>query len=644
MEHDRSPLPRRPRGRVAVVGLLGLALGGAFAAGAIVGDPDDAADGPGVPAAADQSPAGYDAGAGWRAETTGALTAARSCEEVLTAYVERAVDLVGPWGWEQSSGYIAQGWGSDTALNGRAAAPTPTMQKGTSSATGTNVQEQGVDEPDVAKTDGELLVRVEDDRLVTYDVSGESVRPLARLPLRDVQGAEVLLVGDEALVVGADEGSYWDVPRTRTLRVDLSDPAAPSLVDERVYESALVEARQHGEVVRLVLQSGLPQLDFVSPSRARTRLQALRRNQQIVRSSTIEDWLPTVTVEEGEGAARTELLAQCPDIGLPTDGGLGTLAVVSVDLAESPDAPGSATALATDGAVAYVAADRIFVATRQWSWFSAGSLVRHAPVEDEGVTHVHAFALDGTRTSYVASGEVDGAIADRWAMDFHDGALRLAVGRTAATGDFNSVVTLTERDGELAEAGRLDKLGVGEDIQSVRWFADLAVLVTYRQIDPLYAVDLSDAAQPRLLGELKMPGFSDYLHPLGPHRMIGMGVAGDAAGRTRGGQAALFNLTDLTSPRRVSQVEYGPRSVALAGQDPRQFVWLPETRTALTVVSRGWASPTGWVSVLRPRQGSLDHRMVEVEHGHRVSRVRLLPLPDGRVLLVTGHDARFFEV
>ncbi|GAB2873747.1 beta-propeller domain-containing protein [Nocardioides pacificus] len=653
-DESTSPTPTpRPgqRGRLAIAGVSVLAVVGAFLAGTQVDDPDDGradgrADASG--ASTDSSAAGesidraddsYDAGAGWRAQTTGALTGASSCDDVLAAYVERGVDLVGPWGWEMEYGILELGFGRDAMAGARA--ESPAMQKATSSATGTNVQEQGVDEPDVAKTDGELLVRVEDDHLTTYDVAGRKVQQLGRLPLADIVEARVLLVGDEALVVGADEAGYWEDPRTRTLRVDLSDPAAPVVVDERVYDSALVEARQHGEVVRLVLQSGLPDLDFVGARGGRSKEQAVRRNRAIVRATTIDDWLPTVTIEEGQGSARTDLLAQCEDVGLPDEGGLGTLAVVATDLAAGADDPGSATAIATDSRVAYVGADRIFVATTTWSWFGRPAARRAA---DEGVSDVHSFALDGTRTTYVASGEVDGAIADRWAMDHHDGTLRLAVGRTSATGDFNSVVTLEERGDQLVEVGRLDKLGIGEDIQSVRWFADLAVLVTYRQIDPLYAVDLSDATRPRKLGELKMPGFSDYLHPLGPTRMIGMGVAGDARGRTRGGQAALFNLTDLTNPRKASQVEYGPRSQAMAGQDPRQFTWLPESRTALTVVSRGWTGRTGWVSVLRPVDGTLHNRMVEVEHGHDVDRVRLLPLPDGRVLLVTGDGARFFRV
>ena len=99
-------------------------------------------------------------------------------------------------------------------------------------------------------------------------------------------------------------------------------------------------------------------------------------------------------------------------------------------------------------------------------------------------------------------------------MDEHDGVLRLAVGPSAETGNFNSVVTLREDGDDLEEVGRVDGLGVGEDIKAVRWFDGLAIVVTFRQVDPLYPVDLTDPDDPRLLGELKIPGFSEYLHPI----------------------------------------------------------------------------------------------------------------------------------
>ena len=88
----------------------------------------------------------------------------------------------------------------------------------------------------------------------------------------------------------------------------------------------------------------------------------------------------------------------------------------------------------------------------------------------------------------------------------------------------------------------------------MRWFDDLAVMVTFRQTDPFYAVDLTDPVDPQLLGELKIPGFSSYLHPIDGDLMIGMGSAADpATGVVPGAKASLFDVSDLTAPRELDR-------------------------------------------------------------------------------------------
>jgi hypothetical protein len=302
--------------------------------------------------------------------------------------------------------------------------------------------------------------------------------------------------------------------------------------------------------------------------------------------------------------------------------------------------------VATDSDTSYYSTDRFYLAgaSATWGWDDCWGCRTGIGGTPDGTTPIFAFALDGTDTTYVASGEVEGTIADRWSMDAVGGSLRVAVGPSSETGDYNSVITLREEGSKLLEDGRVDDLGVGEEIKSVRWFDDLAIVVTFRQTDPLYAIDLSDPADPRLLGELKIPGFSEYLHPLGEHRMLGMGQDATTDGMTLGAQAALFDVTDLTDLRQLDVVRYAKGTVAAAGADPRQLTWLPEQRVVLTVVSRGWTGTTGWVSVLSLDDGRMANRMVEVEHGTDVADVRLVPLASGKVALVTGEDVSFFDL
>ncbi|NPD03875.1 hypothetical protein HN031_04145 [Nocardioides sp. zg-1308] len=572
------------------------------------------------------------------------LVATASCEELLDSYVDRALGQVGPYGWGGDLPVFAMESGdagsSDAMSSGveRSAAAT---SRSTSGASGTNVQEVGVDESDVVKVSGSLLLRMRDGQLLAYDVSGDAPSLLSTTRLDDARGndwvgdpgGELVLVGGRAVVIG----SSGDGLSTTITTVDLADPTAPSVVDATTVRGRASAVRLHGDVVRVVLNNALPRLDFSHPDGTFGEIRSRLRNRSLVRDTTLADWLPTV-----DGRP----LVACEDVAVPEDEDLplGTTTVLAVD----PTAPTTrtSTAVATDSDTAYFSTDRFYLAAAAPGWgpWTDCFDCRWAGSTATGTTPLFAFALDGMDATYVASGEVEGTIADRWSMDAVGGSLRVAVGPSSETGNFNSVLTLREEGADLVEAGRVDDLGVGEEITSVRWFDDLAIVVTFRQTDPLYAVDLTDPDSPALLGELKIPGFSEYLHPLGEQRLIGVGQDASLQGVTRGAQAALFDVTDLTSPRQVDVVRYPANSLAGAGTDPRQFTWLPEQRVALTVVSQGWTGTTGWVSVLSLDDGSMTNRMVEVEHGTDVADVRLVPLASGKVALVTGDDVSFFTV
>jgi hypothetical protein len=573
------------------------------------------------------------------------LVLAQDCDALLDSYVERALDLVGPYGWGSGMVMFDSAGGAEasspSASSGDAARSTVTTSRSVSNESGTNVQELGVDESDVVKVAGSLLLRLREGVLVAYDVSGDAPRELSATPIDDARGGgyvgdpggEMVFVDGRAVVLGTSS----DGLSTTVTTVDLADPTSPAVVDTTTIRGRASAVRLHGDVVRIVVQNGLPQLDFSYPDGAFGQIRSKLRNRALVRDTTLADWLPT---SEGDP------VVDCEDVAVPDDEdiSLGTTTVLAFDPAD----PGSrtSTAVATDSDTSYFSTDRFYLAATGPTWgvwndcFDCGRGIS-AP---SGTTPLFAFALDGTATTYVASGEVEGTIADRWSMDAVGDSLRVAVGPSSETGDFNSVLTLGQDGSSLVEQGRVDDLGIGEQIKSVRWFDDLAIVVTFRQTDPLYAVDLSDPAAPRLIGELKIPGFSDYLHPLGEHRLIGMGQDASLDGTTRGAQAALFDVTDLTNPRQIDVVRYDKETVAGAGTDPRQFTWLPEQRVALTVVSRGWSGTTGWVSVLSLDDGSMTNRMVEVEHGSDVAGVRLVSLASGKVALVTGEDVSFFSV
>jgi uncharacterized secreted protein with C-terminal beta-propeller domain len=115
----------------------------------------------------------------------------------------------------------------------------------------------------------------------------------------------------------------------------------------------------------------------------------------------------------------------------------------------------------------------------------------------------------------------------------------------------------------------------------VRWFGDLGVVVTFRTTDPLYTIDLADPTRPRVAGELKIPGYSGYLHPVGAGMLLGVGQDADPrTGVSKGAQVSLFDLTDLADPRRVDQAPLG-RGEVVAEHESRAFTYLPARATAM---------------------------------------------------------------
>ncbi len=645
---------RRPLRPLLTAGVL-TAVGAAFIAGTVVSQPPSKGPGAAGPgdAGSDASPAAFH----------GELQPVASCDELLEYYQEEALKIVGPYGWEFGYGYQfdqrvmfsaampLDGLARDSAEVAKA--PGPATSRSESSDTGTNVQEAGVDEPDVVKTNGDLLVRIQDATLTTYDVTGAETEELSQITLDDFRHGEILLSGDTVVALGSDDrrlktrldsmhGYGTEPTATRAVSVDIGDPGTPEVTESVDLDTGLVSARQHGSSIRLVTQAGLPELDFVQPTGRRGVKTARQANDRIVQETRIEDWIPSYAVGGGE----PEQLADCADMAIPKrELGLDTMNVIGFEADDLADL--HTIGLAGSASLAYESPDHLYLAASPWAtWgrcFDICPLTFSPALEDSGTTLVFDFEISGTDATYVGSGEVEGTVADRWAMDEYDGVLRLALGPTQATGNFNSVVTLERRGDELVEIGRLDKLGVNENIESVRWFNELAIVVTFRQVDPLYTIDLSDQDDPALIGELKIPGFSEYLHPLGSKRLVGVGQGPTGEGGW-GAQLGLFDVTDLTQPKRIDTLNYQRDSQALAGLDPRQFTWLPDERTLLTVVSKGWTGRTGWVSVVTIDDGQLTNRMVEADYGNDVAEIRTVPMPDGRVVLVTGEDVEFFDL
>ncbi len=531
------------------------------------------------------------------------------------------------------------GWGRRgdvIALEGRAtAAPRPVSapvndaagesaaKTAAPQASGTNVQEAGVDEPDVVKTDGRRIVTVTSGtpgapeaggRLQVLVVEDGRHRLAGSLPLPGNGGDHDLLLSGNRVLVRSSTWSpepasgsvFREAPasdlmiapgrqRTVLTLVDISDPAAPAVVSTFEIDGHVLGARLVGDVARVVTgaepQGFTPTYPTDGSPAEQSRVEAANRTQ--VEGSTLRNWLPEYTLRSSAPDAPTVsgVAVECARVSRPAEfSGLGTISVLTFDLSEGLS-DGDAVTVLADGQTVYASEEALYVATTRYPEIApmADGTLSGAPmagpgaappVVSEETTEIHKFDITGTGPArHVASGRVRGHLLNQFSISEFDDRLRVAttVSATAAPvpggGTSESLVTVLEdRSGVLEQAGEVGGLGRGEQIYAVRFIGAVGYVVTFRQTDPLYTIDLSDPSTPRVVGELKIPGYSAYLHPVGDGLLLGIGQDATDTGRRTGAQASLFDVSDPAQPRRLDQVALGVGSSA-AEFDHHAFLW-----------------------------------------------------------------------
>lgn len=528
------------------------------------------------------------------------LTTFPECADVLAAFKESALERVGPYGLD-GYGVVMPGVAEDGST------PPPRADDseggGTPTSSPTNNQEEGVDEPDAVKTTSSTAYIVNGSQLEVVDLQHGAPRRAASLALPTDGSHELLLSGNRLLVMtrtwafGIDEPRPVDaigirpgVSRTTLTAVDVTDPAHPLVDSTMTIEGDYRSARMVGSVARLVLQTDPSGFAFDYPIDATPEaLQAAaEHNRTVIEQSTLDDWLPGYTDGDGTSAP----LLDCRDVRRPAlFSGLGVLSVVSIDLAGDLR-PTSTTGLLASGESVYASTTRLFVSTGRWDWSpdALGSVV---------TTEVHGFDISSpSATTYVGSGSVPGYTIGQYALSELGGNLRVAstleppwAEDGSSLDDVESAIhVLAEQGGAYVEIGSVGGLGRGERIYAVRYFGDVAAVVTFRQVDPLYLVDLSDPTAPRVTGELQLPGYSAYLHRLDDGRLLGIGAEATEEGAITGAQVSLFDIRDPAAPALVDRLTY-PGAYTSVQYDPHAFLYWPPT--GLSVVPLEEYTPDG---------------------------------------------------
>jgi uncharacterized secreted protein with C-terminal beta-propeller domain len=542
------------------------------------------------------------------------LTAFQDCRTFTTYMRSVAEPEVGAYGF--GGGPMPYRRGEPMPMDSagpkeKAGAPADAVGNG---ATGTNLQERDVDEPDVAKVDGSRVLTLTGGKLNVVDTAGRKPKLLGALNLTAGSYPSELLVlpGHRALVFssgwtqpaqpqpiedGAPTNKFVVRPYPQgseqvvlTL-VDIS--GKPTVLRTEKITGHYISARLHDGSIRVVLGSQ-PRIAFSRPQPNEPEATATARNQAAVRSAKATDFLPARQILDASGRVLTDGPAiGCTDVRRPLrPSGLGIISVLTLDslTGDAQFTKATGCGVVGNGELVYASADRLYVATTEGGWNSARPVpavgTRPASPEDRR-TAIHAFDVTGRAGSrYLGSGSVPGYLLGRWAFSEQDGYLRVATttGQPWATRDGqtsqSSVVVLAERPNGLRYVSALSGLGKGETIRAVRWFGDLAAVVTFRQTDPLYLVDLSDPAHPQMRGELKTPGFSAYLHPTGNGGLLGVGHSADEQGHITGLQAQQFNVANPAHPTRTDRLDLGQGWTAVES-DSRAFTYLTGSRLAV---------------------------------------------------------------
>jgi hypothetical protein len=465
--------------------------------------------------------------------------------------------------YDVGAGAIGSGGGARQYVRqGAGSAPEAHMAK---RASGTNNQVDGVDDADLVKNDGRYVYLATNGALRIVEAMHPRLLSVTKLEGR---AREMLLEGDRAVVFTSSGGAAWrdckygydcefggDGSQTKVVVLNIADRSHPSVIREIALSGSLIASRRIGTAVHVVVADG----DSIAPSYAtwvddvpschgnepvvRAKFERLKRdNEKLIRAAP--PGFPIVT----EGGKPKEL---CSVLRPTIDDGQAYTSVISFDMNDDKTPVTTSTVQSRPGAV-FASQDGLYLAVghqrsaRRTSWYRSYG----AQVE---VSDVHKFRIgpSPTETHYVGSGLVPGHVLNQFSMDEWYGYLRIATTQGRVPDPFveSSVSILAESDGgNLVRVGAIEHIAPHEDIRAVRFDGDRGYVVTFKKTDPLFVLDLYHPAEPTILGELKIPGFSTYLHRIDPNHLLSIGFDANDHGDFAYFDGIILQLFDVTRP------------------------------------------------------------------------------------------------
>lgn len=538
-------------------------------------------------------------------EVTRAL---RACEPTTaTGYIEGDKEVASCRPRQRNTGYWDEAmpsydggvsYSNDGALAASGGAtsqapPVTTQDAEAENYSSTNNQVAAVEEADYVKNDAGHVFVLTDIGVRVFDSwPVEETHQISVIPLGG-RGRRLLLADDQLIVFSSSVESGFasnqgctygyecraqaETGPTIIQVFDVSEPSTPVLVSFREFQAGYLAARRIDETIHLVLHSGsstvTPHLpvdlrsDTASPRELREWQQS--RRQEIVESAAALD----------QDAFLPALARGCDD-ALAAPGGTATSMITLASFRLGAPEAMTFSHIAADPGFVYASESTLYLATDGLGARSIGAY--RAAAED--ISMVHRFALTQSGSDYEGSAPIRGHVLNQFSMDEFAGVLRVAStsGWVPQPGVNSSVTTMGLVDGRLQRLGELTGLAPTEDIRSVRFDGDRAFVVTFKKTDPLFVFDLKDPEQPAVLGELKIPGFSTYMHPLDRDHLLAVGFDADDQGSFayfQGIQIQMFDVSDLSDPQLLHKTVLGGRgSSSEALMNHLAFNYFPATK------------------------------------------------------------------
>lgn len=420
----------------------------------------------------------------------------------------------------------------------------------------TNLQMEGVDESDIAKIDGSYIYTVEDKYIVITDIRDGKLEEVTRFLPKDCGAAdrvmEIYVDGDQLILVvqgyetsldgnskaGADkenkdeensdetysdeetaaseDSAFWYEMNGKSITqiqvYSIVDRKNPEFEGRLIQDGYYNTSRKIGDVVYLFTQYNMTS-DVTSYVEKKHGVEDLKEGNGV--SSLAEAVIPKVN---GEKVAASEIY-------LPESSGESGILVSSLDV-NKPDKVLDSKLVISGYAQTYISKDALYLYEEDYD----GAMI----------TNIAKFALDEGRISGVAAAAVSGYVRDTFAINASDGYLRVLTTDYSTEDEVNALYILDEN---MKLTGQLTGIAPGEEIYAARFMGNTGYFVTYRNTDPLFTVDLSDPEKPEIIGELKVTGFSEYLHFWDDTHLLGIGYESDEkTGNIENIKLSMFNI------------------------------------------------------------------------------------------------------